>query len=397
MNEEQKNHRMFLNHRDWNGNPALHLAVHFRHKDLVTTLLELGADPTARNGGGFTAVQEAICSGDIDLAEQLSNTFGKNASLEYQDRTPKILEQLQKSPDFECELKWEFKSWVPFLSRILPSDTYKIWKRGSYFRIDTTLTGYRSLRCERGHISFLLMGQDSKYPGKFVLLDHIKKVMEVVDPHQDNQPKNLRELLDRPEVHKVNMKTNEVTFTHAKTFWGYDRNETVASFDTKVYDVDGLDMVVVKRKRSKEVPFPPPILPPKYFKEGVKEGKGEGLPYPTEIVKVSHKSYKGQVNMTDIFPYDIKDILPILEVVAPRAKHFARLKEFIELKMPENNFPVRMEIPLFPSVAAAITFLNFKKETPEEQLFQLDPSYTQGKVEFNFDFKKEGEEEKTKE
>lgn len=69
--------------------------------------------------------------------------------------------------------------------------------------------------------------------------------------------------------------------------------------------------------------------------------------------------------------------------------------------MPENNFPVRTEIPVVPSVAAAITFLNFERKTPDEEWFKTDETYTKGRVDFNFDFakkdKKEGKEEKKEE
>jgi len=36
-----------------------------------------------------------------------------------------------------------------------PSDTYRIWKRGSSVRVDTTLLGFEGMRWQRGRRSFL--------------------------------------------------------------------------------------------------------------------------------------------------------------------------------------------------------------------------------------------------
>lgn len=67
-------------------------------------------------------------------------------------------------------------------------------------------------------------------------------------------------------------------------------------------------------------------------------------------------------------------LLDILEVVAP-FKQFAKLREFVEVKLP-NGFPVKIEIPILPTISAKITFqkFEFRKDIPPE-LFEIPKDY----------------------
>lgn len=57
-------------------------------------------------------------------------------------RKPHLMKVLGSIDDFYMEIKWDFISWVPFLSRILPSDVCKIYKHGTGMLLIEFKTGF---------------------------------------------------------------------------------------------------------------------------------------------------------------------------------------------------------------------------------------------------------------
>ena len=57
-----------------------------------------------------------------------------------------MIEALRNLGDFCLELKWDFSSWVPLVSRILPSDICRISKKGASVRLDTTLVDFSEMK-----------------------------------------------------------------------------------------------------------------------------------------------------------------------------------------------------------------------------------------------------------
>ena len=43
------------------------------------------------------------------------------------------------------------------------------------------------------------------------------------------------------------------------------------------------------------------------------------------------------------------------QIIAPQFKHFQKLRDFVEMKLPPG-FPVKLDIPVLPTVSARVTF-----------------------------------------
>ena len=65
------------------------------------------------------------------------------------------------------------------------------------------------------------------------------------------------------------------------------------------------------------------------------------------------------------------------KVIAPQFKHFQKLRDFIEMKLPPG-FPVKVDIPVLPTVSARVTFHDFSWKNIEER--NDTTSETNGKI-----------------
>merc|ERR1719429_869516 len=101
-----------------------------------------------------------ISYGDRATIASLLRKLKQQTKAEMGGRRPDMIEALRNLGDFCLELKWDFSSWVPLVSRILPSDICRISKKGANVRLDTTLVDFSEMKWERGDITFLYRGEE---------------------------------------------------------------------------------------------------------------------------------------------------------------------------------------------------------------------------------------------
>lgn len=157
---------------DQHGNTPLHLAVMLGHKECVQILLKHNHTVSVKNSYGWTPLQESISYGDRQTITSLFRAIRKQNKAAIRHKKPEIRRALEAiGGDFRMEMKWDFQSWIPFISKILPSDVVNIYRKGSRIRLDSTLEDFSDMRWVRGDISFLI-NFDTEGEPDIILMDN---------------------------------------------------------------------------------------------------------------------------------------------------------------------------------------------------------------------------------
>ncbi|XP_029367007.1 ankyrin repeat domain-containing protein 13A isoform X2 [Echeneis naucrates] len=400
---------------DPRGRTPLHLAVSLGHLESVRVLLRHGAEVTKENAKNWTVLQEAVSTGDpemVQLVLQRRDYLKASAAL---GGVPELLSKIRKSPDFYMEMKWEFTSWIPLLSRVCPSDVCRIWKSGASLRVDATLLGFENMTWIRGRRSYIFRGDDS-----YAELMEVNHDDEVVDTERFNISQEIedftlesmqpaeQEVAKRLTTPIVNtyLDTKDIAFERNKSgIWGWrtDKTEVVNGFEAKVFSVNNVNVVIrtrtehltdeekarIKSERNilesllgtveqhisaqgdltleyATATNPTAITPEEYFDPDF-DLENRDIGRPIEL-SIRTQKFKGTLWMSEEHPLSlVEQVTPIIDLMARTSSHFARLRDFVTLKFPPG-FPVKIEIPLFHVLNAKITFGNVNKCSTAEEV-----------------------------
>ncbi|KAK9887875.1 hypothetical protein WA026_000180 [Henosepilachna vigintioctopunctata] len=418
LSEELKKNEHDKEKKDNRGRTPLMLAVTLGHLESVRVLLNSETNINVENSEGWTVVQEAVATGDPEL---LQLVLERRDFQRYSSRMagiPVLLERLKEAPDFYVEMKWEFTSWVPLVSRMCPSDTYKVYKKGSNVRIDTTLLGFDHTSWQRGNRSYIFQGRSDgatmleiDHDLKQVYCEEMRVPEETVEVLLANQ-ESVSQRLTTPIV-TTYIDTDKISFERNKAgVWGWrsDKSETVNGFYCKVFGATNVELITKTRTehltesdkarcKSNKTPLqnflgiaeveenqnstlpphevlvnstnPSNITPEEYFDPSV-DLKGRDIGRPKEC-NVKVQKFRANLWLCEEYPLSLPEqILPIVDLMAISSSHFAKLKDFIQMQLP-TGFPVKIEIPLFHVLNARITFGNiFALDAPVPQVTRIE-------------------------
>ncbi|KAK6911311.1 Ankyrin repeat domain-containing protein 13 [Dillenia turbinata] len=231
------------------GETPLHLAVRLRDELSVQILIDAGARLGFENGDGWTALQEAICSKQENIVELIVKNFQILDYNRWNRRIPRLIESANSVTDFHGEIVYKFQSsLIPFIDRILPSDTFRVWKRGSCFRIDSTFAGFAGFRIRRLDQSFYFFGEGCEIggrvlsPGSMVLIVGEEKVMlnlsdEMKSGMKESEVEREVKSMLQSNVYSAGIAVSDAEVVRKLDWRRQEKFEMVGSWSAKAYDM----------------------------------------------------------------------------------------------------------------------------------------------------------------
>jgi len=317
---------------------------------------------------------------------------------------------LKQMGDFYLQVKWDFQSWLPLVSRILPSDVCRIHKKGAKIRVDTTLVDFNDMHWERGDISVVFNGDAKRQQSMFILDNKQQVFQQVRYEESENEIEDEVDILMSSDIVAVQMSTRLITFNRTQTgfFFKEDKTEMVGPYQAEFYSINGLALESRKRREHltqedlrknkaliesltkgssnslvadsngepiRRGSLVPPSKSTISWNDYINGGKQPCLGRQV-ICKETTKTFRATVAMSQSFPLSKSMLLDVLEVVAP-VKHFSKLREFVEMKLPPG-FPVKIDIPILPTITTRVSFQEFQfRDDICDSLFQIPKNYSE--------------------
>ncbi|VUZ44933.1 unnamed protein product [Hymenolepis diminuta] len=254
---------------DPHGRTPLMLAVTLDHLESTRVLLRHNANACFKRKDYWSVTQEAISTGDPELLK-IVLTHRDSHMLQSQAKIiTQLLKKLKNTPDFYVEIKWEFTSWLPLVSRMCPSDICRVWKQGPNVRIDASLIGFNGTSSwVRGNMSYIFRINEQG-----VVMDEVNHTDRSIYRHAigsllasgaagaGGAGAGVDSLLHAPSEELIAKKltqpifvtfldTDKIEFTKSKSGilgFGSDRKETINGHECHVCSAANVQIVTLRR------------------------------------------------------------------------------------------------------------------------------------------------------
>ncbi|KAG8365398.1 hypothetical protein BUALT_Bualt18G0100500 [Buddleja alternifolia] len=446
----------------------LHLAVRLNDAASARALAAAGADISLQNAAGWNPLQEALLCRFPAIVSALVQHHHLSAWSKWRRRLPRLVAALRRMRDFYMEISFHFESSiVPFVGKIAPSDTYKIWKRDGNLRADTSLAGYDGLKIQRANQSFLFLNDDIDcgntldidiQQGSLLILNHDKKKIYDAFENAGNplSDTDISNFCNQTSVYRPGMDVTKAELIGRTNWRRQEKLESVGDWKARVYEMHNVLFSFRSRKvnaaENREDLFSPTCVLPLEIDDDSDEGfivaenprfsvsnnrrrrhssfvKEErdftavsrqsvdiipagraalpcALDEERELVRVSRKSVdiipvnsrrraapappcavermvalpqtkekeyakslRPTVWLTEQFPLKTEELLPLLDILANKIKAVRRLRELLTTTFPPGTFPVKVAIPVVPTVRVVITFTKFVELQPIDNFY----------------------------
>ncbi|KAH9797883.1 ANK REP REGION domain-containing protein [Citrus sinensis] len=404
----------------------LHLAVRLNDAFAARSLASAGADVSLQNAAGWNPLQEAVCRRNSDIALILLKLHHRSAWAKWRRRLPRVISVLRRMRDFYMEISFHFESSViPFVGKIAPSDTYKIWKRDGNLRADTSLAGFDGLKIQRADQSFLFLGDGDQTHnvscGSLLVLNHDdRKIFDAFEnagaPMSES---DIAGFCAQSSVYRPGMDVTKAELVGRTNWRRQEKTESVGEWKARVYELHNVVFSFRSRKvHENDVAGSEQVLPLELDEDDdgflVAENPSFGFnvrnndrrrhssfvreerdfvtvgrksvdiipsaalprrstavmaaPPPTKE-KEFVKSLRPSIWLTEQFPLKTEELIPLLDILANKVKAVRRLRELLTTKFPPGTFPVKVAIPVVPTVRVVVTFTKFVELQSTEQFF----------------------------
>jgi len=245
-----------INQLDLHGQTPLTLAITTGFNEAVPVLIENGASVLTKNSAGWNPFQEATSYGSREVMAQILRKQKDELVQWFNEKGQRACKAFSNSlEDFYIEMNWKFDSWIPLVNKLCPSDKYKIWKKGTSLRIDTTLVGFENLKWIIGDVSVIFFVDNETGDPNLYMVDRKNKIYQRIFPRSEipTTDEALAETislnLKTPIVSNPSLPIEKLKLTRVQTGWWNkeDKYEKVGQYYTSVWSLSNVEINTVTR------------------------------------------------------------------------------------------------------------------------------------------------------